>query len=121
MKREEQIRAAAIQQCFGSSSTAERKRRKWIEGAMWADAHPKNHWKDAQGEDLPEYDREVIVLIQDCPDDPEYMKVFYGYRPNPNGYEIVNGKKFHHMTYGKGGWCWGNVKYWLDLELPINI
>lgn len=55
MTREEQIRAAAIQQCLGSSSTAERKRRKWIEGAKWADAHPINSWKDAQGEDLPVY------------------------------------------------------------------
>ena len=46
MKRDEQIRAAAIQQCLGSSSTAERKRRKWIEGAMWADKNPENRDKE---------------------------------------------------------------------------
>ena len=120
MTRDEQIRAAAIQQCLGSSSTAERKRRKWIEGAMWADAHPINRWKDAQGEDLPEYDREVIVLIQDYPDDPAHLRVAYGHRPKPDGYVTSKGEKIYPMTYGKGGWNGDNVKYWLDLVLPIE-
>ena len=29
----------------------------------------KNLWKDAQGDDLPEYDREVVVFTQNFPND----------------------------------------------------
>lgn len=63
-------------------------------------------WKDAQGKDLPEIDREVIALEQHK---SGYMKVVYAHRPNPNGYEKI---------YDKGGWNIPNLKYWLDYPLP---
>ena len=47
-------------------------------------------WKDAQGDDLPDIDREVIVLLD-------------------------NGKV---VTYDKGGWNIPNVAFWLDLDIP---
>lgn len=118
MKREEQIRKAALRQCLGSGATAERKRRKWIEGAMWSDAHPVDLWKDAQGDNLPAYDREVVVLIQDCPDDDEHLRVAFGHRPNPNGWLTKEGERLYAMTYDKGGWNGKNIRYWLDVKLP---
>lgn len=30
----------------------------FIAGAEWADAHPKNLWKYAQGDDLPKFEEE---------------------------------------------------------------
>lgn len=77
-----------------------------------------DYWIDAQGNDLPEYDREVVVLIQDYPDDEEHLRVAYGHRPNPNGYVTKDGGKLYPMTYGKGGWNGKNVRYWLDVKLP---
>ena len=83
-----------------------------------------NAWKDAQSDDLPEIDKEVIVLCQDYEDDPSYLRVSYGHRPNPDGWD---GKSYtsdeitHYepMLYDKGGWNQPNVKWWLDIELPI--
>lgn len=118
MTRKEQIGEAALRQCLGSSATAERKRRKWIEGAMWSDEHPVDPWKDARGDDLPVYDREVVVLIQDYPDDDEHLRVAYGHRPNPNGYVTKDDERLYPMTYGIGGWNGKNVRYWLDVKLP---
>lgn len=84
-----------------------------------SDNNPKSLWFDAQGEYLPEYDREVIVLIQDYPDIEEYLRVAYGHRPNPNRYIIKDSEKLHPITYGKGGWNGKNIKWWLDVNLPI--
>lgn len=88
-------------------------------------------WKDAQGDDLPEYEREVVALIrmdgffQIPPDDPVELtyKVVFAHRPNPNGWDgksIATGRIEHYTpkTYGKGGWNIPNVVYWLDVELP---
>lgn len=90
----------------------------FIKGAEWADSHHANLWKDAQGDELPDYDREVVVLIQDYPDDEEHLRVAYGHRPNPNGYVTKDGERLYPMTYGKGGWNGKNVRYWLDVKLP---
>lgn len=90
----------------------------FIDGAEWADSHPANLWKDAQGDELPDYDREVVALIQDYPDDEEHLRVAYGHRPNPNGYVTKDGERLYPMTYGKGGWNGKNVRYWLDVKLP---
>lgn len=84
-----------------------------------SDNNPKSLWFDAQGEYLPEYDREVIVLIQDYPDDEEHLRVACGHRPNPDGYITKDGGKLYPMTYGKGGWNWKNIKWWLDVNFPI--
>ena len=74
----------------------------WIEGAEWAD---KTAWEPADGDDLPEIDREVIALAEEngC------YKVVFAHRPKHNG---------DVYCFGKGSWNQPNVKWWLDLELP---
>lgn len=77
-------------------------------------------WHDAQGDDLPEIDREVIVL---CDDGHGGYKVCFGHRPYKKGYlgkSYVSGniETFYTHTYGKGGWNIPDVKWWLDVELP---
>ena len=86
----------------------------------------QNLLKDAQGDDLPEIDREVIVLVKALPEHEDgLLKVSYGHRPNPdgwNGKNIITGKVSHFepKTYDKGGWSLPNVVYWIDLELPLK-
>ena len=85
--------------------------------------HPKPLWKDAQGDDLPPIDKEVIVL---CDDNFGGYKVCFGHRPNPQGYygknlttgEDVRKYRYEVQTYDKGGWNVPDIKYWLDVELP---
>ena len=63
-------------------------------------------WKDAQGQDLPPIEKEVIAL-EECPSGS--LKVVYAHRPNPNGDAKI---------YDRGGWNIPNLKYWLDYPLP---
>ena len=82
-----------------------------------------NLWKPADGDDLPEIDREVVVFTQNFPDDAGIMKVAIAHRPNPNGWDgrnILTGEVNHYTpkTYDKGGWNIPDVKWWLDLDLP---
>ncbi len=75
-------------------------------------------WKDAQGDDLPEIDREVIAL--------QGRKVVFAHRPNPEGWDgksLDSGKveHFEPQTYDKGGWNMPDVTYWLDAPLPEGI
>lgn len=90
----------------------------FLEGAKWANTHIL---KDAQGEDLPERDREVIALIQD-EDDAWITKVVFAHRPPKHwdGKNVLTGEvtRYTPKTYGKGEWNIPNVKWWLDLELP---
>lgn len=81
-------------------------------------------WKRADGEELPEYEREVIVLYQ--PTDSDIYRVGFGHRPNPDGYDaksITTGIISHYtpMTYDKGGWNAPNIMWWLDLDLPSSV
>lgn len=83
----------------------------------------KNIWKPADGDDLPEIDREVVVFTQDFPNDAGIMAVAIGHRPNPEGWDgksLSTGKVEHYTpkTYGKGGWNIPDVKYWLDAPIP---
>lgn len=98
-------------------------------GAEWADAHPdlysvtrkaveralENLWHDAQGDFLPDIDREVIVLCKNG-------KVCYGHRPKEywDGKNISTGEVTRHYPkrYDKGGWNIPDVKWWLDVDLP---
>jgi len=75
----------------------------------WADSHPQ--WYDAQGDNVPEYGKEVIVIGRDG-------KVFYGHRPDPKEVTMVEGKPYHAKTYDKNGWNWPNIALWLDVEVP---
>ena len=109
MTREEQIIEA-------SQLYAKHQQKPFIDGALWADKHPQNLWHDAQGDDLPEIDREVIVLC-------ENGKVCFGHRPNPDGWDgrnILTDEINHYtpQTYNKGGWNIPDVKWWLDVKLP---
>ncbi len=84
-------------------------------GANW---QKRSLWKDAQGDDLPEIDREVIAL--------QGRKVVFAHRPNPNGWDgkSLDSDKVEHFepqTYDKGGWNMPDVTYWLDAPLPEGI
>lgn len=73
-------------------------------------------WKDAQGDDLPEIDREVIALLNDG-------KVVFAHRPYKGKYigkNLTTGniETFENKTYDEGGWNIPDVKYWLDVDLP---
>lgn len=79
-------------------------------------------WKDAQGDDLPEYDREVIAILDY---DFGHYKVVYAHRPFPDGWDGTNidtGEKEHFEPeiYDKGGWNQPHVLYWLDTRLPYE-
>lgn len=98
-------------------------------GAQWQKA---NLWKPANGDDLPEYDREVIVLIkynaQRNIHDEEYStyRVGFGHRPNPDGWDgkNIDTNEVTHYTpklYDKGGWNAPDIVYWLDVGLPKGI
>ena len=85
-------------------------------GAEWSKKHL---WKDAQGDDLPEYEREVIVLC-------ENGYAAFGHRPNPDGWDgrNIGTNEVTHYTpklYDKGGWNQPNVKWWLDIEKLPNM
>ena len=92
----------------------------------------ENLWKPANGDDLPEYDREVIVLIKynaqrniHDEEDPTY-RVGFGHRPNPDGWDgknIATNEVTHYTPklYDKGGWNIPNIKYWLDCLMPKEI
>ena len=89
-------------------------------GAKWQKEHL---WKPADGDDLPEYEREVVVFTQDFPNDAGIMRIAIAHRPDHKGWDgksITTGKIEHYMpmTYGKGGWNIPDVKYWLDCSLP---
>lgn len=85
-----------------------------------------NLWKDAQGDGLPEIDREVIVLCQLHPlvgifKRNEYL-VSFAHRPPEyrEGENIGTGKvtRYYPKRYDKGEWNIPDVKYWLDLDIP---
>jgi hypothetical protein len=87
----------------------------FVSGAKWKKAH---NWKPADGDDLPEIDREVIALLVSG-------KVVFAHRPPEywDGKDIVTGKvtRNYPKTYDKGGWNIPNVKYWLDCSMPKEI
>ena len=74
-----------------------------------------NLWKPAGGNNLPEVDREVIVLLSN-------NKVCFAHRPQEywDGTNIETGETTRHYPkrYDKGGWNIPDVKWWLDLDLP---
>ena len=135
MKRQEQIEKAAerymkniVTPLPASIKTA------FIKGTEWSDNHPDlysvtrkavdraltNLWHDAQGDDLPKIDREVIVL---CDDGHGSYKVCFGHRPYKKGYlgkNLTTGniETYYPETYGKGEWNIPDVRWWLDVSIP---
>ena len=77
----------------------------------------KNLWKPADGDDLPEIDREVIALLSNG-------KVVYAHRPQEywDGKNIATEEvtRYYPARYDKGGWNISDIKFWLDCELPIK-
>jgi len=75
----------------------------------------KNLWHPADGDDLPEIDREVIVLLSN-------NKVCFAHRPQEywDGKNIATEEitRYYPKRYDKGGWNIPDVKWWLDLDLP---
>lgn len=76
----------------------------------------KDLWHDAQGDYLPEIDREVIVLTVNG-------RVCFAHRPveSYTGISIVNHsemEEYYPERYGKGGWNIPDVEWWLDAEIP---
>ena len=122
MTREEQIEQSAYQygncfeQHFELASMA------FIKGAQWADAHL---WHPADGDDLPELEREVVVFTKDFPNDAGIMRVGIAHRPDSKGWDgrnILTGEVNHYTpkTYDKGGWSIPDVKIWLDCPMPYE-
>lgn len=88
-------------------------------GAKWADAHL---WHPADGDDLPEIDREVVVLYQRYPLEGNEYAVGFAHRPREfwDGKNIATGEvtRYYPKRYDRGGWNSPNIKWWLDLDLP---
>ena len=82
----------------------------------------KDIWKPAEGSDLPVSGREVIVLVQDDPDDKDYLRVAFANRPSKYTkvwyHDLGEEQVIEVERYGKGEWDIPNVKYWLDVKLP---
>ena len=108
------------------SSSVYGKRQAFKVGAKW---QKTNLWKPADGDDLPEIDREVVAFQETFPTDvdvPSLLKIVIAHRPNPEGYDgksITTGQieRYTPKTYDKGGWNIPNIVYWLDAELPKEI
>lgn len=87
----------------------------FIAGAEWAD---RTAWKPADGDNLPEIDREVIALVEEN----GHYKVVFAHRPPEywDGRNIITNEvtRYYTKRYDKGEWNQPNVKWWLDLELP---
>jgi hypothetical protein len=80
-----------------------------IDSSMW--------WKSAYGSELPAIDREVIALTTEG-------KVVFAHRPKESwtGKNIVTGEvtTYHPERYGAGGWNWPDIKWWLDIDIPLR-
>ena len=102
-------------------SIGEQTRNAFKKGAQWQKV---NIWKDAQGDDLPEIDREVIVLYQRYPFENNVYAVCFAHRPKEYwcGKNIATGEitRYYPKRYDKGDWNIPDVKFWLDLELPTQ-
>lgn len=117
MSKEDKLRIAGAQSVLNTYLTAAHQELSFLHNYIGG------LWKDAQGDELPEYDREVVVFTQDFPNDAGIMAVAIGHRPNPEGWDgksLSTGKVEHYtpQCYDKGGWNISSVKYWLDLDLP---
>ena len=109
MTREQIDEACTNWICSQEDGTVIKARNVWRAAVEWAYSHPQ--WHDAQGDNVPEYGREVIVIGRDG-------KVFYGHRPDPKEFVRIDGEVCHAKTYGKNGWNWPEIALWLDVEIP---
>lgn len=104
---------------FVKSYTKGGTKQSWLKEGYIAGAtewQKKHLWKSANGDDLPEIDREVIALLNNG-------KIVFAHRPYKGKYigkNLTTGniETFENQTYDKGGWNQPDVKWWLDIELP---
>lgn len=75
-------------------------------------------WHRADGEHLPEFEREVIALQR-----LKYgaYKVTFAHRPNPNRRSLIGETYYETQTFGSGEWNLPDIEYWLDVEFPEEI
>ena len=80
-----------------------------IDSSMW--------WKSADGGELPAIDREVIALTTEG-------KVVFAHRPKESwqGKNIITGEvtTYYPERYGAGQWNAPDIKWWLDIEIPLH-
>ena len=80
-----------------------------IDSSMW--------WKSADGGELPAIDREVIALTTEG-------KVVFAHRPKESwrGKNIDTGEvtTYYPERYGAGQWNIPDIKWWLDIEIPLH-
>ena len=80
-----------------------------IVSSMW--------WKSAYGSELPAIDREVIALTTNG-------KVVFAHRPKESwtGKNIDTGEvtTYNPERYGAGGWNLPDIKWWLDIDIPLR-
>lgn len=101
MTREKEIEKEAYRQEELVNMDAE----SFIEGAKWADTHPKSQWISVKDR-LPEQDEEVIVLCDDL-NIAQFYKISFAH--------IVD----KIMCQDYNGWNIPNVVYWFPMpKLP---
>ena len=83
-------------------------------GIEWRD---NNLWYPADGDDLPEIDREVIAILNNG-------KVVFAHRPpeywDGKNIDICEVTRRYPRKFGKGGWNQPDVKIWLDCKIPFK-
>lgn len=65
---------------------------------------------------LPPIDEEVIVLVAPLEVYSSPMKICFGHRPNPDGWDAkstLTGRKKHYTPETYDGWNIPGVKYWM--------
>lgn len=71
---------------------------------------------------LPDIDEEVLVLVEPLKVYSSPMKLCFGHRPNPDGFDAkstLTGKMKHYTPETYDGWNIPGVKYWMPCpKLP---
>lgn len=86
----------------------------FVQGALWADAHL---WHPADGDYLPEIDREVIVFTQT---ERQYPKVAIAHTMPMGDWKQFDGNRYYLERNGEVGWSIPDVKIWLDCKMPYK-
>lgn len=90
----------------------------FLAGVNW---QKLNSWHYADGDYLPEFDREVIVLY----DSIDGLKPAISRRVElQDEVKIIYDDHIHIVCpakYGKGSWDMPNVKWWLDVKTPTEL
>lgn len=97
MTREEQIQKEAVSFCNKICPQLLVGEYSFIQGAEWADEHPKSSWISVE-DDLPKQDEEVIVLCNELKVAPFY-KISFGHIVDKTIYKDYNGWNIPGVIY----------------------